>query len=328
MKKAFHLIVLAVFLPAFTLLAQEQQLLPLQPLSAHDSIVLSAIPELPMDFNATKRSIPAVVDNSALPFMRPLIGQVGLECGQASSIGIQFTYELNAKRQLPGNVPENQYATHFAYNFLNNGSDAGINFFETFEIIKFAGNPNVADYGGMSQGGASRWMSGYDLYYNAMKNRIENVYSIKTNTVEGLLKLKNWIYDHGNGSHYGGMASFYSQFTSPPATLPPGTPEAGKHVITYWGSSPNHAMTIVGYNDSIRWDYNNDGQYTNHIDLNGDGIIDVRDWEIGGFKMANTYGSISGWGDQGFSYMMYKTVAESASTGGIWNNQLVVLDVK
>jgi C1A family cysteine protease len=99
-------------------------------------------------------------------------------------------------------------------------------------------------------------------------------------------------------------------------------------VIIQWGNSPNHAMTIVGYNDSIRWDYNNDGQYTNHIDINLDGVVDLKDWEIGGFKMANTYGSISGWGDEGFSYMTYKSVADGFQQGGIWDNLVAIVNVK
>jgi hypothetical protein len=124
----------------FLSLAQTENLLPLQPLSAADSVALSKIPELKMNDLALRRTLPAVVDNSSLPFMRPLIGQVGLECGQASSIGNMFTYEINAKRKVLGSLPENQYATHFTYNFLNAGSDAGINYFESMQIVKFAGN--------------------------------------------------------------------------------------------------------------------------------------------------------------------------------------------
>lgn len=324
--KIFYSLFLLAAIGVMPLWAQES--ITLQPLSTTEMQKLSSLPEWPFDPGVRRTTLPAVVDNSATPYMRPLIAQVGLECGQASSIGIQFTYEINAKRKVPGNLPENQYATHFTYNFLNGGSNAGISYYESFEILKYAGNPSVATYGGMSNGGASRWMDGYNNYLAAMKNRIENVYSIKTNTLEGIEKVKHWIFDHGTGSENGGMVSFYSQFTSPPNVFPAGVPEAGKHVITWWGSSPNHAMTIVGYNDSIRWDYNGDGRYTNNIDLNGDGIIDVRDWEKGGFKMANTYGSISGWGDQGFSYMMYKTVADATGNGGIWNNQVVLAEVK
>ncbi|MBK6344570.1 MAG: T9SS type A sorting domain-containing protein [Bacteroidales bacterium] len=296
----------------------------LMPMSSYDSLKLSQLPVLKLPDEATRRLLPYAVDNSGKPWFRPLIAQVGLECGQASSIGVVFTYEMNYARNVPGNLPENQYATHFAYNFVNNGGDAGVSFFETFEIVRQAGNPSVADYGGMSAGGATRWMDGYDLYYNAMHNRIDGVYSIRVNTIDGLQTLKNWIYDHGNGSSAGGLGCFYAEFTHPAAFLPEGTPEAGKHVIYAWGNSSNHAMSIVGYNDSIRWDYNNDGQYTNNIDINSDGLVDLRDWEIGGFKMANTYGSISGWGDNGFSYMMYKSVADQFQQGGIWNNTVVV----
>ncbi len=318
---------LAVASLALQSMAQQSKPLSLSPMSEDDMQKFRALPELKIDANV-KRSIPSVVDNSQLSFFRPLIAQVGLECGQASSIGVVFNYEMNVVRDVPGNVTENQYPTHFAYNFINGGSDAGVSFFETFEILKHVGTPNVADYGGMASGGPSRWISGYDNYFNGMHNRIDEVYTVKLNTVEGLQTLKNWIYDHGNGSQYGGVACFYAEFAYPPNIFPPGSPESGKHVLTQWGNSANHAMSIVGYNDYICWDYNNDGRFTNDVDLNGDGILNISDWEIGGFKFANTYGSISGWGDEGFCYMMYKTVADRFGQGGIWNNMAAVMKVK
>lgn len=327
--KSFFTLFLPVFLlfSSLNLQAQNTFVTP-PPMSKADQEKLSKIPEFKMPEASRYRALPYMIDNSSLIYFRPLISQTGLECGQSSSIGIMFTYELNFLRNANGSFPENQIPTHFTYNFLNNGSDAGVNYYETFEIIRQVGSPTVADYGGMSTGGPSRWISGYDNYYNGMHNRINQVYSIKTNTEEGLNTLKNWIYDHANGSSAGGLASFYAEFSYPPTLLDEGTPEAGKHVITQWGNSSNHSMAIVGYNDSIRYDYNNDGQYTNHIDINGDGIVDMKDWEIGGFKMANTYGSISGWGDNGFAYMMYKTVADRFQQGGIWDNRVVIVDTK
>ncbi len=297
-------------------------------MSSYDSLKLSQLPELKLSAEASKRLIPNDIDNSLRPWFRPLFSQSGLECGQASSIGLVFTYEMDYARNVPANLPENQYATYFSYNFVNGGSDNGVSFYETYEILKYAGNPTVAEYGGLSYGGPSRWMNGYNLYYNAMHNRVTDVFSIKLNTVDGLQTLKNWLYDHGDGSSAGGVACFYAQYTNPNGVFPEDVPEAGKYVITSWGGSANHAMTIVGYHDSIRWDYNNDGQYTNNIDLNQDGIIDIRDWEKGGFKIANTYGSINYWGDQGFSYVMYKSVADAYGQGGIWNNAAVVIDVR
>jgi len=295
-------------------------------LSANDSLKLSQLPELKLQ-QPLRDVLPPLVDNSQLPYMRPVFSQTGYECGQASSIGYLFTYETNCVRNTPANIPENQYTPYFPFNFINHGADAvGVSYYETFEVIKHAGCPTIAEYGGYDSGFYSRWMDGYQLYYNAMHNRLTDVYSIKVDSPEGIQTLKNWIYDHGNGSPAGGLACFYSEVASNMELLPINTPEAGKKVIIHWGNSPNHAMTIVGYNDSIRWDYNNDGLFTNDVDINNDGIIDVSDWEVGGFKMVNSYGDWY-WGDGGFAYIMYKTMADKYGLGGIWNNMVMVINV-
>lgn len=300
----------------------------LSPLSETELLKLASIPVYQIGITDQATTLPYTVDNTLQPYFRPLFNQSGLECGQASSIGMNFTYEINWARNLPANITQNQYATHFTYDFINGGSDAGVSYFETWEIVKRCGNPTVADYGGLSTGGASRWMTGYDKYYNAMHNRISDVYAINAGDPDGLNTLKNWIYNHSNTSSIGGLANIYIQYKTPDAQLAAGTPEEGKWVITTWGGSPNHAVTLVGYNDSIRYDYNNDGQYTNTIDINGDGIVNMKDWEIGGFRLANTYGGINNWGNLGFSYVMYKTFADNLGSGGIWNHAAHIVKVK
>lgn len=300
----------------------------LVPLSQLELQRLASIPDFPAHEMDASSTLPAMVDNSLLSFFRPLFNQSGLECGQAASIGLNFTYEMNLLRNVPGNVPQNQYATHFTYNFINGGSDAGVSYFETWEIVKRLGTPTVADYGGLALGGASRWMTGYDKYYNAMHNRVKDVFTIKAGDEAGLAQLKGWLYNHSGTSSVGGLANIYIQYKVPDAQLAAGTPDAGKWVITTWGGSPNHAITLVGYNDSIRWDYNGDGQYTNTIDINGDGAVNMKDWEIGAFKIANTYGGINSWGNLGFSYVMYKTFADNLGSGGIWNHATHIIKVK
>lgn len=295
---------------------------PLQPLRTLAPIV---VPELYTGPDAPV--LPIVLDNSTLPFFRPAYNQDGLSCGQASFVGYLFTYEINRLRNLPGNVPANQYPTHFAWNWVNGGNGwYGASYFHSADMLRHVGTPNVETYGGMSAGGGARWMSGYNNYYHAMQNRIHDAYSIDVSTVEGLQILKHFLNDHLDGSENGGVATFYAN-PPPLYNLPAGTPEAGKKVAISW-SSANHAMTIVGYHDSIRWDYNNDGQYTNHLDINGDGLVDLRDWEIGGLKMVNSYGGVPNWGDGGFCYMMYKTIADPYGGGGIWNNTVNVVKAK
>ncbi len=300
--------------------------------SSLDTLIHLSTPVLilPEIYKNGTKTIPWSVDNSTQPYLRWIYYQSALECGQASGIAYNFTYEIDRVRNTPASTIATQYPTHFAWNFKNNGSNLGVNCLETWDVIRMAGSPNVEDWGGTPYfGGYKLWKSGYDFYYKSMKNRIYQVYAIPVNTPEGLLTLKAWIYDHLDGSDVGSLANFYSTYISNSytfPTLPAGTPEAGAKVITTFGSYVNHCQTIVGFNDSIRFDYNLDGQYTNDIDINGDEIVDMRDWEIGGLKFTNSFGY--DFADNGFCYMMYKTLADNLNNGGIWNNTVYVIKVR
>ena len=297
-------------------------------ISAHDIEVLSMVKaiEIPAYYNDNPTTLPWSHDNSGWMYMRPVFTQIAYECGQAAGIGYNFTYEINRLRNVSSATQENQYPTHFAWDWLNNaGNTTGVNCIEAWNILKDAGTPNVLTYGGMNTGGTERWMSGYNNYYSAMQNRVLDYGMIEVATPEGLNNLKQWLVDHFEGSAYGGLANFYANLQSN-VYLPANTPEAGKCVVTQWAPSVNHCMTIVGYNDSIRFDYNGDGQYTNNIDINADGIVDMRDWEIGGLKFVNSYGT--GYYNNGYCYMMYKTLADPKILGGIWNNRVFVVNPK
>lgn len=300
--------------------------------SLQDSIRHFSIQELslPESYKSGSRYMPWVVDHSMSPFLQWIYYQSALECGQSAGIAYTFAFEINRLRNIPSDHHSRRYPTHFAWNFKNGGTNKGVSAMETWDVIRTAGTPNVEEWGGShSYGGEKRWISGYDIYYSAMKNRVYEVFSIPVGKPEGLQILKHWLHDHLDGSSTGGLAVFYSSYISNGYSfpvLPPGTPEAGKKVITAYSSYVNHAQTIVGFNDSIRYDYNGDGVYTNNIDINGDGIVDMRDWEIGGLKFTNSFGT--NFADNGFCYMTYKTLAETPSNGGIWNNTVYVIKVR
>jgi hypothetical protein len=303
------------------------------PLTIEEQFVLANVPvlELPERYKGPDAPLlPVSVDNSTQPYFRPITWQSGYECGQTAGIAFNFTYEIDRLRNLPANVTNNQYPTHFTWDFLNNAYNyQGASFFDSWEIVRTCGNMNVTDYGGgLNTGGYLRWISGYSVWYNGMKNRLNKVWSIRVDTPEGIQTLKYWLYDHLEGAPVGGVGNFYAKyFTVPTGVLPPGTPEAGKYVMAQWLPYPTHAWTLCGYNDSIRWDFNGDGQYTNNIDITGDGIVDVHDWEIGGVKFANGYAG-TGWCNGGFCYTMYKNLADDITIGGIWNHMIYVIDVK
>jgi len=297
--------------------------------SKKESHRLSQIPQLKLPETYKNKNLPAVLDNSSLMYFRPLFEQIQAECGQASGIGMNFTFEIDFLRNLPADIEENQYPPHYSWNFENGGEGwFGVSYLHSFEILRMNDTPNVVDYGGLTAGGHERWMSGYNEYYNGMKNRINDYYAIKVGTPEGLLTLKHWMNDHLNGSEYGGVASIYSDSGWDTHLLSDNTPEGGKHVIIAWGNIVGHALTICGYNDSIRYDYNGDGIYTNDMDINEDDVIDMKDWEIGGLKYANNFWEGNCYADSGFCYVMYKTLADEFGNGGLWNNEVHVVRPK
>jgi hypothetical protein len=268
--------------------------------------------------------LPTKVDNSQSIYFPAVFNQYGYSCNQASSIGYVFTYEINRLRQVPSDSPETLYTPGFVWNLLNSSNwGVGVSYFDSWEVVKAAGCPNYIDYPFyMSATGV--WMSGYEKYYRAMQNRISLNYSMPVGTPEGLAIFKQYLYDHFEDSPVGGVASF--QISSDRMDTRMWTdPESGEQwpVIWTFGNNVGHAMTFVGYNDSVRVDLNNDGRFTNDEDNNGDGVVDMKDWEVGALLAVNSWGQ--GWERGGKAYVMYSVVAREGNDGGIWNRSVHVI---
>ncbi|MBI9034152.1 MAG: T9SS type A sorting domain-containing protein [Bacteroidales bacterium] len=301
----------------------------LRPLTEHDIQMIENTPKLVRSEASQRMLIPTRVDNTEQMFFPPVFNQEGGSCGQASGVGYTFSYEINRIRNLSGDEIQNQYPSHFTWNFLNGGSGGGSWYFDGWQITKTNGCPNVEEYGGyFASGGDTRWMSGYDEYYSGMNNRVYEVFTIDVSTEEGINTLRQWFFDHLDGSETGGIANFAAGVSETFETsyVPSGTPHSGESIVTWWDESVNHAMTFVGYDDEICWDFNNDGEYTNDVDLNDDGIIDPRDWEIGAVIMVNSWGNW--WCDGGKAYVPYKLLGENQQNGGIWNSLIHTITVK
>jgi hypothetical protein len=304
----------------------------LKPLTIKEQQKLRTLPELHLPKQFENTSLPYAVDNSTQPYMRDIFNQSGLDCGQAAAVAIGYTYEVNRLRNLTSNQLSTTYPSYFTWNWENGGNGwYGVSYYHSMEVLRLVGTPNLEVYEENVNGGdGTRFMSGYNKYLHAMTNRIRGAYAIDVSDEEGLTNFKHWLDHHHEGSDVGGVAFFYSQYQSPSNSLPAESEHAGEKIITHWGSSANHGMAIAGYNDSIKYDYNGDGQFTNHIDITGDGIVDMKDWEIGALLMNNTFHSYpeNNWGNQGYAWMMYRTLALDRYNGGIWNNTVNVLKAK
>jgi hypothetical protein len=267
--------------------------------------------------------LPSKVDNSQKVYFPFVFDQYGYSCNQASSIGYVFNYEINRLRDMPSRSPENIFTPGFVWNLLNSSQwGVGVSYFDSWEIVKAAGCANSVDYPFYHQG-AGIWMSGYDKYYRAMQNRISVNYSMPVGTPEGLTIFKRYLFDHLEDSPHGGLASFQiaSEGMLERSWVDPETQEQWP-VLWSFGTNVGHALTFVGYNDSVRLDLNRDGKFTNNLDINNDGTVDMQDWEVGALLAVNSWGQNFWKG--GKVYVLYSVVAREGHDGGIWNRSVHV----
>ncbi|MFA6128393.1 MAG: T9SS type A sorting domain-containing protein [Bacteroidales bacterium] len=295
-----------------------------------DSIRLAALPELVLDHRLKSGTLPYSVDNSRSFYFPPIFTQFAYTCNQCSSIAYLFTYETNVLRRKASSAEENRLSLLFPWNMLNSGiNNMGVSYFDSWDVVDDAGCPNVVDFGhgtGTQTDDGTIWMTGYQKYYRAMQNRIEGIYSIDIGTIEGLQTLKGWLFNHGGGLSPGGVASF--QIASGAyqlVTLPEGTEDAGKTMITRFSAAVGHSMTFVGYNDSVRYDYNHDGRYTNDIDITGDGMVTMADWEKGALICVDSYQA--SFFNTAKAYVAYRLLPNNHANGGIFMRSAVVARV-
>ncbi len=276
-----------------------------------------------LNINTTLPLLPETFSNRDSKYIRSLFNQIGGSCAQAGAVGFHYTYAINQARDTDASDKQNNCYPHlFTWNFLNGGVGGGSSFMDGWEICNEIGIPNYANYG--TENSQTKWLSGYDEYFSGMKNRYVEPKKVDVSTAQGIENLKQWIHDRGVTGSTGGLATFSVNCLPPlwdqsPHTipdLPSGTPQAGEMCVPFWGDSGGHVMTIVGWNDSVRLDLNDDGQYTNDIDINGDGVVNVGDWEIGGWLVLNTWGN---WGisNNGTYWMLYRTGCLGAGNGYI-----------
>ena len=292
---------------------------------ANDSVMLSQVPLLEVPESQLKAALPSEVDNSTTDFWPGLLDQMQFySCQQYSGVAYTFGYEYSRLMSQTGWYWENRFPAHYTWNFINKGDRwAGGNFLQSFNIIRQQGHMTCQYYGADTAGFYLGWASGYDKYYSGMRHRLKKVSALAINSATGVNTLRNYLYNHLDGSPVGGIACFITESWFNNYPLPQGTPEAGKNVQVFWYSLPDHGLCIVGYNDSIRYDVNGDGQYTNNIDINNDGVVDVKDWEIGAFKFANSWGSW--WDDGGYCYVLYRAMGSNFEDGGVWNNKVFIV---
>lgn len=261
----------------------------------------TSVKELEVRFNEKPCSV-VFIDNSKLEFFPFIFNQKFGSCGQASSVGYIYTYEVNCLLNRNAKLKtSNRFSYMYTWNMVNNGTGAGSDAIDGWQIIKQNGAINLKDFNPNSY---LKWPNGYDKYLRGVSYGIEDWYKIDAtkDPDKAISEMKQYLLDHGNGSEYGGLIYFSANADPLNSEKYDRDSHTGyKDIITSFPTTGAHAMTIVGFDDSIWWDYNNNGEKEND--------------EIGAFVCVNSWGP--GWGrSQGRFYMPYKLVRIPKSMGG------------
>ena len=225
----------------------------------------------------TEKAI-SFIDNSTLKYFPPIISQRGGSCAYASGIGYIYNYEYNLTNNLDSSLPENIYNYLQVYSFLNGGEDSGGHCQLGWKYAAENGLPSIKD-GKTST--IYEWCTGYNAYYNGMDKNIVDYNYFESDQVGEIAKMKQYLIDHGNGSEHGGLIQFSAWADPLDPELYNGPQSSGYNAIMpYFGNDGMHSMTIYGFDDTVEYDYNGDG--------------DIQDEEKGAFICVNTWGK--SWG--------------------------------
>lgn len=255
--------------------------------------------------------LPASVDNSESPYFPPIGDQGALgACVVFATTYYQFTYTMNKARGVESNE-DNIFSVKWIYNIVNAGMDNGSNEFVIYKVLKQHGCPTAKSlpYDGVDFKG---WSTDEKVWREAIRYRLSDsqqfadlggagceitsaddtdLIAVKTALNNGdVLKFSSFIYSW----EYGNLKTNAD------------VPENDKYkneqyVRVVSGYEGGHGMAIVGYNDNI-W-----------CDVNNNDVVDAG--EMGAFKIANSWSE--GYGNKGFMWIAYDALNQVSCLEGV-----------
>jgi hypothetical protein len=191
------------------------------------------------------RSLPSSVDNFATQH-KPNTdwGIQSGACGVGAAVAHCYSYEMNYIKGEGGSSYPYAFPSAFTTCY-DCGEGLELDAWMSVDVlymIRETGCPDNGTFGGFEWGwGFYGVKSGYNEYYQAMCNRIDEVYKVKARDDDYVERVKSWVYDHGNGSSAGGAAVIQTDESQW---------NLQDNVIYHKEPCGGHAMCIVGYDDN------------------------------------------------------------------------------
>lgn len=267
--------------------------------------------------------LPEICDLSKSIYFPPIGNQAGTNsCVSWAATYYQFTYEANKLNNIT-TTEENAYSPRWTYNFVNKGKNNGTSFEATYSVLKEHGALTMSDYPCNIENFFS-WSDNTEAMIKALNTRMsgnehrvvinglnasasENLNEIKSLLANGkvLTFLTTLNYEYGDRSII--IDNKISDYINPKNNC--------KERIVYRAnelSGMGHAMTIVGYDDNV-W-----------CDINNNGVKDIS--ELGAFKIANSYGKgddngTDGYVNDGFIWIAYDALNSNTKVPEMSTNE-------
>ncbi|MBR2715020.1 MAG: hypothetical protein IKB73_02290, partial [Ruminococcus sp.] len=258
-------------------------------------------------------NLPDSVDNSQSKFF-PAIGNQGTlgSCTSWAQVYYQFTYTMNKEMNV-ATTPDNTFSPQWAYNLVAGTGDMIGPYYNTYAFMKKQGNVflNQVPY----DFNITSFSPTEDIWKTSIKYRIKDYQNfnnigledsrITTANDEDLTLIKTAL---NNGDVLAYSTCIYSWQTTSIKTkseISENNKFKGQYAVTSQiGENGPHRMTLVGYNDNI-W-----------IDVNNNNAVD--NGEMGAFKIANSWGS--NYGNNGFMWIAYDALNKESCVDGTTND--------
>ena len=273
----------------------------------------------------TAASVPASVDLSQTEYFPPIDSQMSIgSCYAWSSVYYQYTYEANKLNGIE-TTAQNAYSPAFVFNFRSGGRNVGGTCTDVYEFLKEHGSLRMEDMPVRSVNG-EYWINGdnYDYSWStdteamieALHTRVtghdavtissrgteitgpqdDSLNEIKQRLADGhvaCIRVTGFEWDYATRMEKtaNGVSAYHGA-------------DGDIEYVAYRAedASSGHGMTVVGYDDSVWYDINHNGE--------------VEDAELGAFKVANSWGD--DYYNDGFIWVMYDALNGTSAVPGNW----------